>query len=202
MTSINNRLKLALLTQKRSQSILSKGFTLVELMIVIVIVGILSSIALPNFLSQQNKAKMTESTAKMSAILKAAHAEYQFGGGDADAILAGKEAASKNNDAGRFKYLVANIDGTEKPDDAALAPENVLVVVADPSQAADPADFDATLAAASTLDVNGNPTQGRVFGCINLLTGKIDIDTNFKVDAAAAMDGTGGNAARAALDCV
>ena len=170
-------------------------------MIVIVIVGILSSIALPNFLSQQNKAKMTESTAKMSAILKAAHAEYQFGGGDADATF-GKEAASKNNDAGRFKYLVANIDGTEKPDDAALAPENVLVVVADPSQAADPADFDATLAAASTLDVNGNPTQGRVFGCINLLTGKIDIDTNFKVDAAAAMDGTGGNAARAALDCV
>ena len=87
MTSINNRLKLALLAQKRPQNILSKGFTLVELMVVIVIVGILSSIALPNFLSQQNKAKMTESTAKMSAILKAAHAEYQFGGGDSDAWL-------------------------------------------------------------------------------------------------------------------
>lgn len=171
-------------------------------MVVIVIVGILSSIALPNFLSQQNKAKMTESTSKMSAILKAAHAEYQFGGGDADAIIAGKEAATKNNAAGRFKYLVANIDGTEKANDAALAPANVLVVAADPSQAAAPADYDAALASASTLDVDGQATQGRVFGCINLLTGKIDIDTSFKVDAAAAMDGTGATAARAALDCV
>ena len=171
-------------------------------MIVIVSVGILSAVALPNFLSQQNKAKMTESTAKMSAILKAAHAEFQFGGGDPDAIIAGKDAANKNSDAGRFKYIIANIDGTEKANDAVLAPANVLVVAADPSEAATPADFDATLAADSTLDVEGEAVQGRVFGCINLLTGKIDIDTTFKVDAAAAMDGTGGSAATAALECV
>ena len=55
MTTLNNRLKLALLNRRRSNNALEKGFTLVELMIVIVIVGILSAVALPNFLGTRDK---------------------------------------------------------------------------------------------------------------------------------------------------
>ncbi|MBC8122075.1 MAG: hypothetical protein H7Y22_09585, partial [Gemmatimonadaceae bacterium] len=42
--------------------------SLLELLVAVVIVGILSAIALPNFLGQTNKARTTEATAVLSAI--------------------------------------------------------------------------------------------------------------------------------------
>ena len=76
MTTLNSTLQLALLKQKKRKNALQKGFTLVELMIVIVIVGILSAVALPNFLNQTKKARATEAQSNISAAFKNAQQRY------------------------------------------------------------------------------------------------------------------------------
>jgi type IV pilus assembly protein PilA len=59
------------------QSLTVQGFTLVELLIVIVIVGVLSTIALPSFLSQVSKAKGSEAKSNLGTINRAQQV-YRF----------------------------------------------------------------------------------------------------------------------------
>ncbi|HET9554209.1 MAG TPA: prepilin-type N-terminal cleavage/methylation domain-containing protein [Anaeromyxobacteraceae bacterium] len=65
---------------------LSKGFTLIELMIVVAIIGILAAIAIPNFVKYQLRSKFSEASSNLEGLRKAEEALRQ---GERKVVIAG-----------------------------------------------------------------------------------------------------------------
>ena len=101
------------------------GFTLVEIMITIIIVGILSSVALPNYLNQVNRTRQREAASTISQIQTtiAAYAD-EYGVlptswselNDASAVMTNDGPATKDNfqaitlAGGYYDVAISNTD--------------------------------------------------------------------------------------------
>ena len=121
-----------------------KGFTLIELMIVVVIIGILAALAIPRFMQTSGKAKKSEAKTVLKQLYQLERAYFQ----EHDVYVAGATTAD----------LVASDLGFDDPGADARYAYSVTVAgatfTATATEIAD-ADGDGTAAEALTMDQDG-----------------------------------------------
>ncbi len=150
------RTKLTLrMTQKtkRLKAMTPNAFTLVELLVVVAIVGILSSVALPNFLSQTDKAKATEAKTNLASTLKQAHAKFLEDGEDPKKDAMKDNYGTPEKDKTNFNYAESSFSS------------NIW-----------------TVEATGNSNDSGLKDK-KIRGCVNFDTGKIDIGSKLATTA-------------------
>lgn len=103
---------LKLLLQKKTEKQSESGFTLIELLVVIIIIGILSAIALPTFLGQANKARVSGAKTNLGAINRAQQT-YRIENGSFSSSLSNLDIGVSDTDDYEFSVNSGGSDSTE-----------------------------------------------------------------------------------------
>lgn len=103
--------------------LLSSGFTLIEIMFVVSIIGVLAAIAIPNYLKFQARAKTTEATTNLKALYSAQHVYRQEMDSYSASVVQIGFAPERNN---RYSYDLMPSASSRHVRDAQLGREQLL----------------------------------------------------------------------------
>ena len=151
----------------------SKGFTLIELMIVVAIIGILAAIAIPNFMTYQAKARQSEAKVGLGGIFTSA---TSYAAEKSDFVNATLFSDIGYSPAGKNKYVFwwknDKIGNTTSSDTCMTTkPSGNAAPVASGS----PSAVSFTTSASGNIDADANCDEWYINDVRNLVNSKNDV---------------------------